>query len=107
MVSPRAVFFERKLHLPPSLYSFLEGPGIGEVGVRTDITAVPTAYFETHVLRSLDTPSALAKRPAVYLDRKDWVPGWVRCDTFLSSFEQALYDFERARVTHYILSGEL
>lgn len=95
--NPRASFFERRLQLPPSLYSFLEGPGIGELGVRTDITGTTTAYFETHVLRSLDTIPSLMSRPAVYLDRKDWVPGFISCTKYLSYFEQALFDFERER----------
>ncbi len=98
LVSARATLFQRRLKLPTSLYSFLEGAGIGPgKGTKlivTDITAVPTAYFETIVLRSLDDVASLKNRPATYLDPEDWVPGSIGCATHLLNFERALYEFQ-------------
>lgn len=95
--SPRFRYFERRLNLPPSLYSFIEGVGMGRLGIRTDIEAVTTSYFEDIVLRSLDSAPSLKSRPATYLDRKDWKPGSLTCALHLSLIERKLREFHQAR----------
>jgi len=95
--SPRFRYLERRLNLPPSLYSFIEGYGVGRVGIRTDIPAVTTAYFEDHVLTSLDRCASLQCRLATYLDRDKWVPGSLTCALHLSLIERKLREFHQAR----------
>lgn len=94
--SPRFRYLERRLNLPPSLYSFIEGPGMGTVGIRTDIEAVTTAYFEDQVLTSLDNCPSLQCRKATYLDRQDWKPGSLNCALHLSLIERKLREFHQA-----------
>ncbi len=95
--SPRFRYLERRLNLSPSLYSFIEGFGMGRVGIRTDIEAVPTSYFEDIVLRSLDSCPSLRCKPATYLERKDWKAGSLTCATHLSLIERKLREFHQAR----------